>query len=323
MATDQKHDPGSARKSKANPSTFLDRDNWIRAVLASDLPDSAVRVAIAIALHLRVKTGQCNPSFPTLARESHLVERSIYRLVALLEHAGWIEVHRTRGGRLSNFYRLITPDRTESPLTQQSPLTQTASTPDSRRQPPLTQTPFTPDSGSQGKRRKSEERRKAGEKRVGAARPPRAPAPDDASLRGSSDASIEDGFERFWAIYPRKENKDDARAAFVRAVAAGVAIDAMISGVAIYAAVRAAQISGGDAPKWTLYPATWIKKRKWTDPPPDGLVIDEAGNVVGVEQPQAGEELSLAEHLRQEGLGNWYDENGKPIIGKQGAGKWH
>ena len=38
----------------------------------------------------------------------YLVERSIYRLVALLEHAGWIAVHRT-GGRLSNLYRLFDP----------------------------------------------------------------------------------------------------------------------------------------------------------------------------------------------------------------------
>lgn len=48
MATNPKHETATARKSQANPSTFLDRDNWMRAVLASGLPDSAVRVAIAI-----------------------------------------------------------------------------------------------------------------------------------------------------------------------------------------------------------------------------------------------------------------------------------
>lgn len=92
--------------------------------------------------------------------------------------------------------------------------------------------------------------------------------------------------------------------------------------------MRAAQISGGDNPKWTLHPATWLKKRKWTDPPPDGLVIDEAGNVVAVEQPpQSQEDMTLAEHCIAEGkrlgLGNWYDEDGRPIIGNQGARKWH
>jgi hypothetical protein len=40
----------------------------MRAILAADLPDNAKAVALTIALHLRVKTGACNPSYPTLAR---------------------------------------------------------------------------------------------------------------------------------------------------------------------------------------------------------------------------------------------------------------
>ena len=91
-----------------SPKTFLDRDNWMRAVLASDLPDNAKAVALTIALHLRVKTGTCNPSYPTLAAESHVGERSTYRLVALLESAGWLSVQRTQG-RLSNQYVLLNP----------------------------------------------------------------------------------------------------------------------------------------------------------------------------------------------------------------------
>jgi hypothetical protein len=91
-----------------SPKTFLDRDNWMRAVLAADLPDNAKAVALTIALHLRVKTGACNPSYPTLAAESHVGERSTYRLVALLESAGWLSVQRTQG-RLSNQYVLLNP----------------------------------------------------------------------------------------------------------------------------------------------------------------------------------------------------------------------
>jgi hypothetical protein len=74
----------------SSPKTFLERDDWMRAILASDLTHHVlVRVGITIALHLNVDTGQCNPSYPTLARESGVSERSIYRLVAALEHAGW------------------------------------------------------------------------------------------------------------------------------------------------------------------------------------------------------------------------------------------
>jgi hypothetical protein len=91
-----------------SPKTFEERNDWMRAVLASDLPDAAVRIAMAIALHLNPKTGQCNPAYPTLAAESHIGERSTYRLVALLEHQGWLTVQRTRG-RLSNQYVLLNP----------------------------------------------------------------------------------------------------------------------------------------------------------------------------------------------------------------------
>jgi hypothetical protein len=97
----------------------------------------------------------------------------------------------------------------------------------------------------------------------------------------------EDAFARFWSVYPRRVNQDDARTAFARAIADGADAEEVIAGAQVYAAVRQAQVSGGDHPKFTVYPASWLKKRKWTDPPPDGLVIDEQGNVVEIEQPRA------------------------------------
>ena len=107
-----------------SPKTFLDRDNWMRAILASDLPDNAKAVALAIALHLRVKTGKCNPSYPTLAAESHVGERSTYRLVSLLESAGWLSVQRTQG-RLSNQYVLLNPANHVAGLQRANPANST------------------------------------------------------------------------------------------------------------------------------------------------------------------------------------------------------
>jgi hypothetical protein len=98
----------NAQALAASPKTFEQRDDWMRAVLASDLPPVAARFAICIALRLNVESRQCNPSFATLAADSHVGERSAYRLVTLLEHAGWIAVQRTRG-RLSNQYVLLNP----------------------------------------------------------------------------------------------------------------------------------------------------------------------------------------------------------------------
>ena len=92
-----------------SPKTFAERDHWMRVVLASDLPDAAARVAVAIGLHLHVKSGRCDPSYITLAAESHVGEQSIYRLVAMLEHTGWIAIQRTRGRGNCNQYILLNP----------------------------------------------------------------------------------------------------------------------------------------------------------------------------------------------------------------------
>ena len=89
-----------------NPSTFKDRDAWIRALLAAKMPDAAARLAIAIAMDLNVKSGRCDPSYARQSKASGIPERTAYRLVALLEQMGWIAVQRTRG-RLRNQYFLV------------------------------------------------------------------------------------------------------------------------------------------------------------------------------------------------------------------------
>ena len=91
-----------------NPSTFKDRDAWIRALLAAKLPDAAARLAIAIAMDLNVKTGRCDPSYAGLSKTSGIPERSAYRLIALLEGLKWLAIQRTRG-RLRNQYFLRNP----------------------------------------------------------------------------------------------------------------------------------------------------------------------------------------------------------------------
>ena len=99
-------------------------------------------------------------------------------------------------------------------------------------------------------------------------------------------AAADDGFARFWAVYPRQIEQEDARAAFAKAVKGGADIEAMIARARVYALERAAAIARGDDPKWTLYPATWLKKKKWNDPPPPGAVIDEDGAIVAIEQEE-------------------------------------
>jgi hypothetical protein len=92
------------------PTTFLERDDWMRAVLASDLPPVAVRVAVAIGLHLHVKSGRCDPGIPDIiAATGNIPERSIYRQIALLKKAGWLSIRRIRRAGRHNEYVLTKP----------------------------------------------------------------------------------------------------------------------------------------------------------------------------------------------------------------------
>ena len=224
-----------------SPKTFLDRDNWMRAVLAADLPDAAVRVAMTIALHLRVNTGRCNPSYPTVAADSHVSERSTYRLVDLLEHRGWIAITRTSG--YGNQYTLATPDKAMAGVQDtHSCHNYGRGTPDSIGR----STPANMLAGEKRSNRTKKEREEARSRpHVGSRVSKRSPA----KARPKANSEIGDSFERFWAVYPRKVNEDDARAAFAKAIKTGADIDTVVARAACYAVERADAIRNGDLPK--------------------------------------------------------------------------
>jgi hypothetical protein len=91
--------------------TFKDRDDWIKQILAvkvSTLSGPAKVVATRIAFHLNINTGRCNPASVTLALECGMDERSVRRMIQIIESAGWLSVDRSRG-RNSNSFELRAP----------------------------------------------------------------------------------------------------------------------------------------------------------------------------------------------------------------------
>ncbi|MFD8494237.1 helix-turn-helix domain-containing protein [Amycolatopsis sp. NPDC059657] len=80
----------------------------------------------------------------------------------------------------------------------------------------------------------------------------------------TQDTSGEDpAFGRFWAAYPRKVAKGQARRAWAKALTTNVDPEEVISGAAAYAAAR-----DGQDPRYTAHPATWLSGERWTDQPP-------------------------------------------------------
>lgn len=65
-------------------------------------------------------------------------------------------------------------------------------------------------------------------------------------------------FDEWYAAYPRKRDPGDALKAYIRARESGVSRETLLVAVHGYAAER----SGHD-PKFTKHPATWLNKRSW------------------------------------------------------------
>lgn len=76
---------------------------------------------------------------------------------------------------------------------------------------------------------------------------------------GSLSAPEDDGFEAFWAAYPRKTDKANARKAWPRALRKTTA-DVLLAGARRLAAERR-------DPKFTPHASTWLNGERWTDAP--------------------------------------------------------
>ncbi|TDT95338.1 helix-turn-helix protein [Streptomyces sp. 846.5] len=80
--------------------------------------------------------------------------------------------------------------------------------------------------------------------------------------RAAAPAPVSDGFDAFWAEYPRKAAKADARKAYASAIKAGVD-----SGQLVTAAIKHREhwTAEGRQSGYVPYPATWLRKGSYED----------------------------------------------------------
>jgi len=72
--------------------------------------------------------------------------------------------------------------------------------------------------------------------------------------------NIQEGFDRFWDLYPRKAGKQEARRAFDRALKVAT-LEEILLGAQRYAADPNRQ------PQFTAHPTTWLNQGRWSDEP--------------------------------------------------------
>lgn len=207
----------------------VERLDWLAALVAMPAaPDSAVRIAVALAKRQNRDTGRLNPSAGTLAKDAALSVRSTRRAVAWLERAGFVSVDRTDGGnhRNTSQYRLTIPAErvtAAAPVTPVSPVTegspqgchQRHPRGDSRDMPGVTL--LSPKQGiEQGSKQGTEQDPPippAAEPTTG--RPdqdllgtPQAGPPGGKSRQPSKGGDYPEAFERLWEARPRRAGND-------------------------------------------------------------------------------------------------------------------
>jgi hypothetical protein len=244
-----------------NPPTFRERDKWIVALLAAELPHATARVAVAIAMHLRVETGQCNPRHKILARASNVSERSIYRHIELLERAGWIEIERAIGCP-NQFYLTPANSMAEVPVPKREATSakiapnlchtvaeQNCGT--AKRTAPSAP----PSAGPEGK--ESDDQGFDRDAPFGGARLEAAPP-----INEKKEKSGDEWFGEFRRQYPKSEGEDGAREEFTKLINDGVNPRTIIAAAMRFAAERI-----GQPERFTPLAANWLRKGHWKDPP--------------------------------------------------------
>jgi hypothetical protein len=92
--------------------------------------------------------------------------------------------------------------------------------------------------------------------------PPASEPPDAAKPKTTLGSDTDPQFVRFWAAYPRRAGKGQARKAWAKAVKAGADPEAIVEAAGRFTAQR-----GNEDPKFTPYPATWLNGERWDDAP--------------------------------------------------------
>ena len=195
-------------------------------ILDAKVSDRAIRVYSILARYADNETLQAFPSRETLAKRAHCHWRSIDRAIEELIKLGAVsKAHRKNNESYqSNVYTL------RRVLPQLSPGTDTAG-----------RGVLTGES--------------VGTDRAGNLT--RTTELEPSELEPQND--INEQFNEFWAVYPRKKGKGQARRAFEKALEK-TDLETILAGVAAYVANEDL-----DDPQFIAHPSTWLNGERWED----------------------------------------------------------
>jgi hypothetical protein len=254
-------------------------------------------------------------------------KRSIIRMVAMLEHTGWIEVARA-GHHRPNQFVLLSGDRGDkvlSPLRGDkvlSPQSTSEVTNSKVRGDRIGESEVTHAVTHKAKRKAKRKAEESDSPPADVSRDVKKATRGEDRTRKKVEAVLVEKFEVFRAAFPhwQQNGMEAARAEFAAAVKRGTDPNVIIGRARSYAISEFARIEGGGAPRFTKQPNNWLRERRYEDPVPDGAIIDQGGAIVGFAQgeqaprrsgfPAIADQL-IAEHEAEFGDAPWPTYGGK------------
>lgn len=225
------------------PNLSLVDKACLSAAIARDtqLVASAVRVATALLFSFHnTASGQCNPTYETLAKASALGRRATINAVSALKREGWLSV---RKGRSSNQFIFDPRNSGERVFTARCtnahPSSEPAFTPACSNVHPSSAPVFTQNTGIEHRKGTQEE--------------------NTGKRTHTVACATKRDFDDWYATYPRKANK-------VKALQAYKTARKKANQTTLLADAKRAQSRFADTDEQFIpYPATWLNQECWLD----------------------------------------------------------
>ena len=197
-------------------------------VWKTNLPTTEKMVLLVIADHASDDGTEAWPSQATIAMKCSISVRTVQRSVNTLVRHGYIRLEKRAGGSVD-----CREDRRPNRYTIILSRLRGDNMP--RRKSVANEVTLTPDTGRQSR-----------------------------PMNHPIQPSIEQSFDEFWKLYPRKTAKGSARKAFEKALKK-TTLEVILAGVKKY------REEPTRSPEFTAHPATWLNAERWLDEKPEAV----------------------------------------------------
>lgn len=294
----------------------LDRLDWLRLVMGSPVANPHTKIALAIALRINGKTGECYPSKACLCEDTGMSDASVRRGVLALVNAGLLSVTFSNG-RLANRYRLLmapgnpvtsevvdaTNPVTHDPVTPSNPVIHEGvnhSAHEGVKTPtpsPMKANPFTHDARNKGMNIGKNKELSLSLSQPAESNPqPAAPAPER-KLRVVKAVTDWPGFDDFWEAYPDKKAKKDARTAWNKLRPSPEITSAILADLPMRRAQDRRWLDG-----FIPNPATYLNGERWHDSITPPVITMASGEQHGNRRETSAERFDRLNRLSIEEL---------------------